>query len=258
MKVPVGEVEIFVREWGSGDPLILVHGLGMSGALWKHQVDAFSAHCRMIAIDLRGFGQSSRPSTPGAYAIEALAEDVVGVADHMGLERFDFLGTSMGGFVGQALALARPERCRRLVLAHTGPRMSIPPDVLESRLEMLEGASFSDYAELVLDQATASGGSPSLRAFVKELLVANDKRAYTQVLTEGLSKFDLSERVDAIGLPTLVVIGEHDRVIPPSEGRELAAAIRGASLVEIEDVGHLGYAERPEVWNRAVLEFLLG
>ncbi len=256
MKVPVGDVEIFVREWGAGDPLILVHGLGMSGALWKHQVEAFSAAHRMIALDLRGFGQSSRPSAPGSYAIEALAEDVVGVADHFGLETFDFLGTSMGGFVGQSLALAHPERCRRLVLAHTGPRMSIPPEVLQARLEMLEEASFSDYAELVLDQATASGGSPTLRAFIKELLVANDKRAYTQVLTEGLSDFDVSDRVASIPHPTLVVIGEHDRVIPPEEGRELASAIPGAKRAEIEAVGHLGYAERPDVWNRAVLEFL--
>lgn len=256
MKVRVGDVEIFVREWGAGEPLLMVHGLGMSGALWRAQVEAFSKRFRMIAVDLRGFGQSSRPSAPGSYAIEVLAEDIAGVASALGLDSFHFLGTSMGGFIGQALALAHPERCRSLVLAHTGPRMSIPADVLESRLEMLRTSPLEEYAELVFEQATGEDPSDELRAFISGLVVANDKRAYSQVLTEGLKAFDLSERVAEISRPTLVVVGELDGVIPPDQGRELAKKIPGSKLVEIPRVGHLGYAEDPASFNRAVLEFL--
>ena len=91
-----------------------------------------------------------------------------------------------------------------------------------------------------------------------ELLEHNDKRAYVQVLTEGLADFDIRDRVAAIDLPTQVIIGELDRVIPPEEGRALARAIRGARLAEISGVGHLGYAERPDRFNEIVLEFLSG
>ncbi len=97
-----------------------------------------------------------------------------------------------------------------------------------------------------------------MRAFIRDLVIANDKRAYTQVLTEGLSDFDLASRSKEISPRTLVIIGECDGVIPPEQGRELAANIPGAELVEIPEVGHLGYAEAPDLFNRAVLDFLIG
>lgn len=256
MKIDTGGAEIHIHERGAGEPLVLVHGLGMSGALWRYQIEAFAESFRTIAVDLRGFGESSKPAAPGSYAIEALAEDIAGVARSLELPPFHFLGTSMGGFVGQALALAHPALCRSLVLCHTGPRMSIPPDVLAARVKALETQSLEEYADLVLGQALAPGAPAELTSWVREMIARNDKRAYTQVLTEGLSAFDVSDRVDQIDLPTLVVIGTLDRVIPPDEGRELASRIAGAKSVEIAGVGHLGYAERPEAFNEAVLGFL--
>jgi len=95
-----------------------------------------------------------------------------------------------------------------------------------------------------------------LREWVGKLIAKNDKRAYTQVLTEGLSGFDVGTQLSRIDQPTLVVVGEHDRVLPPAGGREIARLIPGAQLYEISGVGHLGYAERPEVFNDAVLGFL--
>ena len=257
VEIDTGEARIHVRETGRGDPLVLVHGLGMSGALWVHQLDRFAKHFRVLSVDLRGFGASSRPDRPGAYAIEVLADDIAAVVRKLDLPPIHFLGTSMGGFVGQALALAHPELCRSLVLCHTGPRMSIPPDILEARVRALESAPLEDYAPLVVEQALAPGASSALQSWVRDMIVRNDKRAYTQVLTEGLSDFDVSARVASIGVPTLVIIGELDRVIPPDQGRELARTIPGAQLREIAGVGHLGYAERPDAFNDAVLEFLL-
>ena len=93
----------------------------------------------------RGFGRSSRPDTEGAYAIERMAEDVSRVAAALELGPFHLLGTSMGGFVCLTLALAEPGLCRSLVLCHTGFRMSIPADVLESRLRALQEALIAIY-----------------------------------------------------------------------------------------------------------------
>ena len=255
-RIATDEAEIHFEEWGEGKPLLLVHGLGMSAHLWVHQVEAFAAHYRLIAVDLRGFGRSSKPRTPGSYAIEALARDVAAVARALELESPHFLGTSMGGFVGQALALAEPGLCRSFVLCHTGSRMSIPPDVLAARVESLQKEPLSEYAKLVVAQALAPGASPELRRWLAEQIEANDAHAYAQVLTEGLRDFDVTERVAAIETPALVLVGALDRVIPPREGRALAARLPEARLVEIEDVGHLSYAERPEAFNAAVLGFL--
>ena len=111
-----------VEEEGAGTPLLLIHGLGMSSALWRNQVPVFAQHSRTVAVDLRGFGRSSKPGHPGAYAIDVLAEDMVAVMQRLGLAGCHVLGTSMGGFVAQAIAIAHPELCRSLILCHTNAR----------------------------------------------------------------------------------------------------------------------------------------
>lgn len=256
MIVDTGDVKLFVQRSGAGEPLILLHGLGMSSALWKNQAPVFSRHFHTVAVDLRGFGQSSRPDGPGDYAIDILAEDIAVLIERLELGRCHVLGTSMGGFIAQALALARPDLCRSLVLCHTAPRMSIPPDILARRVEALSNMPLEEYAGIVVEQACSGSASRELRTWIAGLIARNDKRAYTRVMTEGLRDFDAGAGLGGIGLPTLVITGEHDRVLPREGGEEIARLIPGASLVEIEGVGHLGYAERPAEFNEAVLAFL--
>lgn len=251
-----GGVALHAREWGAGSPLVLVHGLGTSSLLWPQQVAAFSGSRRVIAVDLRGFGRSDRPATPGAYAIPELAADVAAILSELGVDRADLLGASMGGFVAQTLALAQPGLVRSLMLCHTSARMSIPPDVVASRLAVLRSATMAAYGELVAGQALAPGGDPALRAWLVQMIAANDAHSYQQVLTEGLANFDVTERVHALRLPCLVLVGELDRVIPAVEGRALAKLIAGAELCEIRGVGHIGYAERPAEFNAAIAAFL--
>lgn len=256
MIVDTGDVRLFVHQSGEGEPLILLHGLGMSSALWIHQTPVFSQRFHTVAVDLRGFGQSSRPDRPGAYAIEILAEDVAELIRQLELERCHVLGTSMGGFIAQALALAHPGLCRSLVLCHTAPRMSIPPDVLARRVKALGNMPLEEYAGIVVEQACSTDASRELRTWIAGLLVRNDKRTYTQVMTEGLRGFDAGAQLGTIRIPTLVITGECDQVLPKGGGEEIARLIPGAVLVEIEGVGHLGYAEKPAEFNEAVLSFL--
>lgn len=241
---------------GSGQTLVCLHGLGMSSALWLHQVPVISLRHRLLLPDLRGFGRSGRPREPGAYAMRAMAEDVIELI--LGVEEgpVHLLGTSMGGFVAQEIALAAPELCRSLVLCHTACRMSIPEDVLAERLRALREEPMAAYGQLVASQALAPESPAALREWVVDLVARNDREAYTRVLVEGLSRFDASERVSQVRLPTLVVVGELDLVIPPEEGRELAGLIPGAHLVRISGTGHLSYAESPDAFNQTILGFL--
>ena len=188
--------------------------------------------------------------------MRVLAADVMHLVRTLGLAPVHLLGTSMGGFVAQEVALAAPELCRSLILCHTGCRMSIPDDVLAARLRALREQPMPAYGALVASQALAPQAPVALREWLVDLVARNDGEAYTQVLVEGLSRFDASERVSQIRLPTLVLVGELDRVIPPEEGRELAGRIPGARLMSVAGTGHLSYAERPDAFNQAVLEFL--
>jgi 3-oxoadipate enol-lactonase len=256
MLVETGEVELFVAQAGKGEPLILIHGLGMSSALWINQIPAFSEHFHTAAVDLRGFGQSSRPERPGDYAIDVLAEDIATLIAQLEFDSCHILGTSMGGFIAQALALAHPELCRSLILCHTAPRMSMPSEVLARRVKALDSMSLEKYAEIVVEQACSINASEELRTWVVSMIARNDKRAYTQVMTEGLRDFDASAELGTIRIPTLVITGELDQVLPKEGGEEIARLISGAKLVEIEGVGHLGYAEQPAEFNKTVLSFL--
>jgi 3-oxoadipate enol-lactonase len=254
--MPCNGININVRSWGVGEPLLLVHGLGMSSDLWFNQIPAFSARYRVHAVDLRGFGRSDKPSAAGAYAIEVLAEDIAAVIRGLGPDPVHFVGTSMGGYIGVQLAISSPSLCRSLSLCHTGYRSSISPEVFDSRLAALKTQTMEAYAPLVAGQALAQPARPANTEWLQEHLARNDQRAYTQVLAEGLRGFDASPGLADITLPTLVIVGEQDRVIPPVNGRNLSSKIPGAQLVEIAGVGHLSYMEEPEKFNQSVLAFL--
>ena len=113
-----------------------------------------------------------------------------------------------------------------------------------------------EYAEIVVEQACSANASRELRSWVAKLLVRNDKRAYTQVMTEGLRDFDAGAQLGTIRIPTLVITGECDQVLPKEGGEEIARLIPGSVLVELEGVGHLGYVERPAEFNDVVLSFI--
>jgi 3-oxoadipate enol-lactonase len=254
----IGDIDINVRQWGAGEPLLLVHGLGTNAGLWVHQVREFSQHFHVVAVDLRGFGRSSKPSGREHYSIELMANDVIGVCQALGLDSIHFLGSSMGGFVGQQVALSAPLLCDRIILAHTACEFAIPADVMSARLKALDETSMDDYAALVLAQALAQPPDPLLAEWLGEMIADNQLDAYKHVLAGALADFNLSNDIAKITRPTLVIAGSDDRVLPPDGGRKIAAQIPNARFHLVDGVGHIGYAEKPREFNHAVLDFLLG
>lgn len=256
--ISLGEVKLAVRQWGTGEALLLVHGLGTSSELWCNQIDAFGPRFRVVAPDLRGFGHSDKPGTPGCYSIDKFADDLIRLADKLGIRKFHYLGTSMGGFIGQAIALREPRLLSRLILVHTAARMSIPPEIFQARISALRDLPMGEYAKMVAEQALAEGRQSRLFDWLSTMIAANDRNAYAQVLNEGLNGFDVSQEIFKLQLPVLVVVGDMDRVIPPEGGYELAAAIEGAKTWPLIHAGHIGYAEQPAAFNDAILSFLGG
>ena len=113
----IGDIQIHYEEYGEGPPLIMILGLGQDTATWEFQVSDFSEHFRLILLDNRDSGKSS--SSPETYTTETMAQDILGLMDHLGMAREHLLGTSMGGMIAQQVALMAPERVISLVLVST-------------------------------------------------------------------------------------------------------------------------------------------
>jgi pimeloyl-ACP methyl ester carboxylesterase len=251
-----GDVTINVQEAGAGTPVMLVHGIGLRADVWINQFDTFAEHYHVIAPDLRGSGASSHPDTAGAYAIDRFVDDLILVVREIAGGPVHFVGTSSGGFVGQAMALRAPDLLRSLVLCHSSSVNRIPAGLMSARIRKLKNATMEDYAQLVASQALAHHQRPAVHEWFLEILADNDRDIYEQILVELMQSFDLRKRAHAIRTPTLVVLGDHDRVVPPSASRETAQLIPKARKAVLRGVGHCGYIEQPLEFNRIVMRFI--
>ena len=241
---------------GEGPPLLLVGGLGFGRWGWFKQVPAFSRHFRTITFDVRGERRLKN-------GVGDLAGEVVSLLDHLGVKKAHVLGSSLGGFVAQELALIRPDLVDRLVLVCTsyggpGPE-SISPRALS---DMLGWGSFS--AEEAVRRGLETATSEAYRAEHQdefEQLVdwriadSPSDAAYYEQARAGAG-FDLSRDVGHITSPTLVIHGAEDRYVPVANAAALAEAIPGARLRVLDDAGHLVFIERFADVNREVVTFL--
>ena len=173
----LANVSLAVRQWGTGETLLLVHGLGASSRLWINQVEAFGDRFHVVAVDLRGFGLSDKPKGPGSYSIEKFSNDLFQLVDKLGVSKFHYLGTSMGGFIGQAMALRSPQRITSLMLVHTAAKSSIPRDILEVRLKALKELSMTDYGKLVAEQALAEGKQSRIFDWLVAMIASKRSRS---------------------------------------------------------------------------------
>jgi len=241
---------------GEGPPLILIGGLGFGRWGWFKQVPAFSRHFRTITFDARG----ERELVNG---VADLVADVVALLDHLGVKKAHVLGTSLGGFVAQELALVRPDLVDRLVLVCTsyggrGPA-SMSPGALA---DMMGWGTFS--AEGATRKALEAATSASYRAqhgdefeqIVSWRLADSPSTATYYEQARAGARFDLSGDVEHITSPTLVIHGAEDRYVPAANAAALAESIPGARLRVLDHAGHLVFIERFAEVNREAVTFL--
>lgn len=260
-KARINGIDIHYEVHGEGEPLLLIQGLGHSSKFWFFQVPEFSKRFQAIVYDNRGIGDSDKPDEP--YSIAGEAEDAVGLLDHLKIDRAHVLGVSRGGYIAQELAISHPERVKKLILigTHYGG-----PEYLEATKELW--TEILDVAGLSLEEVYRKGvkylTTPAFFARetkmverLVEIRMANPQPAYAfQRQFAGAAAFDAKERVKGIAVPTLVIAGEEDRVVPNWLSEKLARQISNARFEIIEGVAHLSFIEQPDVVNRMVVEFL--
>lgn len=256
-----GGHSIAVRVFGSGQPVMLVHGFPLDATIWRKQFDCLVEDgFQVIAPDLRGFGNSSPVVAPATMA--DFAEDLDQVRQVLAPDqKLALVGLSMGGYVAFEYWKRRAESLSKLVLVDTRPYV----DTTEAR------QARTAMAERALQEGTWQAVSPMLTKLLSAQTLEHDsettewlKAMMSQVPPKTIAaaqhamaeRQDFSGQLEEISLPTLVIAGEHDAIAPPSEAQSWSSQMPNAELVIIPASGHLPQIENSRPFNEALMKFL--
>lgn len=251
-------IDIAYDDVGTGLPVVFLHAFPLDRSLWAPQIGALVDHSRCIAPDLRGFGQST---TAPPYSMDQYADDVVSLLDALGIDRAVVAGCSMGGYIAFAIWRRHRTRVRGLVLANT--RAAADTEEAKVRRAALASTARSHGSSAVADRqigllvgASTKAKNPALVESIHQVL----ERAPVEGIVGALKA--MSERPDSVSLlasidvPTLVIAGDEDVLIPISEARAIHADIEGSRFEVLTGAGHLSNVERPAAFNHVTSEFL--
>jgi 3-oxoadipate enol-lactonase len=257
MKANVNGTEIYYELHGAeGAPwLVLSHSLACSTRMWDPQLEAFKATHRILSYDMRGHGRSGAPAGP--YTLDMLADDVLALARSLKVQKATYCGLSIGGMIGQTLALRGGGPFERMVLCDTTHAQ--PPEALkqwEERIRIAESKGMAALAESTLErwftEPFRKRNPPELqriRALIEKTPVAGYVGCGRAIM--GLNT---TARLKDIRLPLLAITGEQDAAAPGT--RHIGEAVPGAKFVSIPNAAHIANLEQPEAFNRALREFL--
>lgn len=255
------DLNLYYEESGEGEPLIFVSGLGQSHVSWALTTPPFAKRWRCITFDNRGTGESSVP--PGPYTIEAMADDVAGLLDHLGIATATFVGVSLGASVLQALGYRHPARVRRLALLSAFPSYTeVQHRWLDAHIALRKAGldplsafvAQSPWAFTARTLADHAGLVRVARLLVEQPHRTTDEGFFAQAA--GIRVFDSRPRLHEIQAPTLVLTGAEDVLTPIAQAVEIADLIPSARLQVLPRGGHGMVGEYHDDVMRAVRSFI--
>lgn len=245
---------------GHGTPVVLIHGFPLSRAAWAPQVEALRSRYRVIAPDLRGFGDSDAAGE-GTNGMSQYAMDLAALLDHLNVGQVILAGHSMGGYI--ALAFARESLGRLLGLMLVGTRPGADtPEASHNRRTMAERVKQEGVGVVVesmapkMISAHSQKAHPDLMERVREIMSRASVAGVVQALHAMAERDDSTMLLPTLKVPTLVLAGEADSLIPAEESRKMAAVIPDAQLILVPHAGHVSSLEAPEAVNQAMEDFL--
>jgi 3-oxoadipate enol-lactonase len=241
-----------------GAPVVTFsHALATNQGIWAPQVAAAEAEYRVLRYDTRGHGASDVPAGP--YTFPQLVEDTRDLLDGLGVKRTHFVGISMGGMVGQWLALMYPERLSSLVLCDTSARTAPEArEVWDERVAVAAREGMAAHVEPSIGRwftPSFAHAHPEIADPVRAMIRATDPRGFIGCAA-ALRGHDVLDRLSEIEIPTLIVVGEEDPGTPVAAAEAMHARIAGSELVVLPSASHLSNLEQTEAFNDALLSFL--
>jgi len=259
--VKVREINLYYEIHGTGEPLLLIHGLGLDSGAWIGQVLPLSSSYQVITFDNRGSGRTDAPALP--YSTEMMAEDTIALLDALGVDRVHVLGFSMGGLITQVLAIKYPDRVQRLVLASTAAKLpALSRQVIQSWAQLLkEKIRPGVRVRLQLPWLFTNQFLQS-DATVDELINLSLRYPYQPTINGFTGQVgacvmhNTLDQLSQIVAPTLVLAGQEDILIPVKASQAMMSNLPNATLQIVDHASHNFFWENPDRFNQAVLNFL--
>ena len=254
----LNNIEMGYDEGGAGVPVIFVHGFPHDRTLWTPQLQGLTVQARCLAVDLRGFGETTAAAP---YSVDQYADDLAGFMDVLHIERAVIAGLSMGGYVAFAMWRRHAHRVRGLVFSNT--KAGADSDEAREKRKSLMTVAREQGSGAVADAMitgmlgkTTRAKRPDIVNTVHRMISSAPVDGVVGALQAMMDRPDSNSTLSTIDVPSLVVTGDEDAIIPIEEARVLQAGIRGSSLEVITGAGHLSNLERPAAFNHVVSEFL--
>jgi pimeloyl-ACP methyl ester carboxylesterase len=252
----VGEMRVRYADLGSGEPVLLIHGLGGSIESWTNNIEELAKVLRVVAIDLPGFGQSDKPKI--SYTIKFYRDFIVDFLKQLQIERTSIVGSSLGGHVAAETAISHPALVKKLVLVSPAgalPRSFKGSPALRRYVKVLEAKSVQDVKKALYAIDNKPVDDSYAKAVLEKISMSGAKEAFLSALRGSARAPRLTNRLHKIKAPTLLLWGKEDIMIPIKYA-EPFVKMKNCRIVMLEECGHRPHAERPELFNRIVADFL--
>ena len=256
----VNAQRLYYEVHGGGEPLLCVAGITCDTLVWIPQIQAFAQAHRTVIFDNRDAGQSSMATED--YEIADLARDALALADELGLDTFHLLGVSMGGAIAQEIAIQAPERVRTFTVAVSfaagGAYARRMAEVWGARVEQISHEQHIDEL-MLMNHSEGFYDHPEMVEFIRTAVLNNPHPQPPDAFKRQLAacaRHDAREGLAGLTMPTHVIAGEYDILVPVWKSREIASLVPGAKLTVFPQAPHGLTLERAEEFNAAVLEFI--
>jgi len=253
------ELDYEVEGPRTGIPVVFIHGFPFDRTMWKPQVTALRKEFHVVTYDVRGHGKSGVGDAQ--YSIEYFVDDLMALLDHLKLSKVVVVGLSMGGYIALRAIERNPDRFRAIVLCDTRSEADGNEGKVKraTQANAVKTSGIKPFAEAFVKGAfyeKTFETKPEVVAAVKEVIEVTSPLAVAGTLLALAARTDTTASLFSIKVPTLILVGQHDALTPPSASHAMKDKIPGAELFIIPRAGHLSNLEQEEEFNKHLLEFL--
>jgi 3-oxoadipate enol-lactonase len=260
MFIRIGDIDVHYTIQGSGDNkpwVTFAHSLGCDVSMWDEQAALLAKDYQVLSYDARGHGETT--ATPGPYTLAQLGDDAFGLLSALGITRTHWIGISMGGMIGQTVALKHPGLFASMMLVDTTSRR--PPNaeaMWGDRIKIAQSQGMQGLLQSTLSRwftAPFIEKHPEITGKIGQGILATSVDGFCGCCA-AIAKVDTLDRLHEIDCPTVVMVGDQDHGTPPEMARQIHANLPNSEFVLIKDAAHISNIEQPEFFNKTMVEFL--